>query len=94
MGLRAAQAPTICLFTDHLGGFSYLEVARMLKELGVAGPDLTVRRGGIVAPEQSPVELPKAAAVLREHGLGIPMITTAITAAAASEPAWHRPCPG
>jgi hypothetical protein len=31
----------ICLFTDHLAGFSYGEVARMLKDLGVSGPDLT-----------------------------------------------------
>lgn len=80
--LRGATASQICLFTDHLGGFSYLEVARMLKDLGVAGPDLTVRRGGIVPPEQAATELPKALATLQEHGLSIPMITTGITSAA------------
>jgi L-ribulose-5-phosphate 3-epimerase len=69
----------ICLFTDHLAGFSYQEVARMLKELGVTGPDLTVRRGGLVAPERAAFELPKAHAAFAEHGLSIPMITTQIT---------------
>lgn len=80
--LRAAAAgPELCIFTDHLGGFSYLDVARMMKELGVAGPDLTLRRGGIVLPEQAAVELPKALATFREHGLSIPMVTTAVTSA-------------
>ncbi len=71
--------PQICLFTDHLAGFTYRQVAVMLRELGVSGPDLTVRRGGLVDPQRVTEELPKAAAVFRDHGLTIPMITTAIT---------------
>lgn len=81
-----ALAARICLFTDHLGGFGYQEVARMLKVLKVSGPDLTVRRGGLVPPEAVAEELPKAHAVFREHGLSIPMITTTITSA---DPAAH-----
>ena len=69
----------ICLFTDHLAGFSYEEVARMLKDLGVTGPDLTVRRRGLVAPEKVAAELPKAQAAFAKHNLSIPMITTEIT---------------
>ena len=69
----------ICLFTDHLAGFSYEEVARMLKDLGVTGPDLTVRRRGLVAPEKVASELPKAQAAFAKHNLSIPMITTEIT---------------
>jgi L-ribulose-5-phosphate 3-epimerase len=85
----AAAAPTdlssrICLFTDHLAGFSYEEVARMLKELSVTGPDLTLRRGGLVAPERVAEELPKAHAALAEKGLSIPLITTTI--ASVSDP--------
>lgn len=75
------QAPQVCLFTDHLAGFAYKEVAVMLREIGVIGPDLTVRPGGLVNPQRVTVELPKAAAVFRDHGLTIPMITTAITSA-------------
>ncbi|MEX2260938.1 MAG: TIM barrel protein [Bryobacteraceae bacterium] len=82
----AAAAPLdlssrVCLFTDHLAGFSYDEVARMLKDLGVSGPDLTVRRGGLVRPDQVASELPKAQAAFAERGLSIPMITTEITSA-------------
>jgi sugar phosphate isomerase/epimerase len=72
----------VCLFTDHLEGFSYQEVARMLKDLAVSGPDLTVRRGGLVAPERVREELPRAFRIFQEHGLAVPMITTAITSAA------------
>ena len=43
----------ICVFTDPLDGLRLTprDLARALKELGVAGPDLTVRPGGYVAPE-------------------------------------------
>lgn len=72
----------VCLFTDHLGGFSYDEAGRMLKDIGVSGPDLTVRRGGLVKPESVAGDLPKAAETFRKYGLSIPMMTTAITSAA------------
>lgn len=75
------QASRICLFTDHLAGFSYTEVARMLKELGVSGPDLTVRQGGLVAPERVATELPKALEAFKKQSLSIPMMTTTITTA-------------
>lgn len=51
----------------------------MLKELGVAGPDLTVRSGGLVAPKRVAEELPKAVAAFRKEGLSVPMISTGLT---------------
>ncbi len=80
-------AARICMFTDHLKpsrGFECSDVARMFKELGIAGPDLTVRPGGLVKPESVEQDLPKAAAVFKEHGLAIPMISTEI--ASVSDP--------
>lgn len=73
----------LCLFTDHLddSGYSYEEVASMLSQLRIAGPDLTVRPGGLVPPERVVEELPKAAAAFRDKGLSIPMITTNLTIA-------------
>jgi sugar phosphate isomerase/epimerase len=78
---RAPLADRICLFTDHLDdfGYSYADVARMLKALKIAGPDLTVRPGGLVAPERAAEELPKAVAALRDVGLTVPMISTGLT---------------
>lgn len=71
----------ICLFTDHLDDYdySYAEVAGMLKQLGIAGPDLTVRGGGLVLPERAAEDLPRAAAAFKAAGLSIPMISTNLT---------------
>jgi sugar phosphate isomerase/epimerase len=79
--LQPAPAPEarICLFTDHLAGFDYQEVATMLRQVGLSGADLTVRPGGLVRPERVAEDLPRAAAVFKANGLSIPMITTGIT---------------
>jgi sugar phosphate isomerase/epimerase len=71
----------ICVFTDHLDdhGLTYAEVAAHLKQLDVAGPDLTVRPGGLVPPDKVADELPKAAAAFRDAGLSIPMVSTGLT---------------
>jgi L-ribulose-5-phosphate 3-epimerase len=71
----------ICLFTDLVDdfGYSYQDVASMIRQLKIAGPDLTVRSGGLVPPERVAEELPKAATAFREQGLSIPMISTGIT---------------
>jgi sugar phosphate isomerase/epimerase len=76
-------ADRICLFTDHLDdfGYAYGDVARMLSQLKIAGPDLTVRPGGLVAPQRVVEELPKAVAACRDHGLRVPMISTGLTSA-------------
>jgi L-ribulose-5-phosphate 3-epimerase len=78
-----ALADRICLFTDHLDdfGYSYADVARMLKQLKIAGPDLTVRPGGLVLPERVAEDLPKAVAAFRDAGLAVPMISTGLTSA-------------
>lgn len=83
-GRSASIQNRICLFTDHLDdfGYSFAEVAAMLKRLGVAGPDLTVRPGGLVAPERVADELPRAAAVFADQGLSIPMISTGLLSVA------------
>ena len=79
----APLAERICLFTDHLDdhGYTYGEVATMLRQLKVTGPDLTVRGGGLVPPDRVTEELPKAAAAFKEQGLSIPMLTTSLTSA-------------
>lgn len=80
--LRSAGVDSrICLFTDHLSGFAYPDLARMLRQLGVAGPDLTVRNGGLVLPERVTHDIPAVARALTGQGLTIPMITTNVTSA-------------
>src|SRR5262245_6720369 len=73
----------ICLFTDLIddSDYTYDEVASMLQQLKIAGADLTVRPGGLVRPEVVKEELPKVAAVFRDRGLSIPMVSTQIVSA-------------
>ena len=75
----------ICLFTDHLDdipGITFEDIGRMVASLGLAGPDLTVRPGGVIEPGRVLEDLPKAARIFEDHGLTIPMITTSITSLA------------
>lgn len=52
------------------------ELARSAKQVGFGGIDLTVRKGGHVAPERAAEDLPKAVSTIREEGLEVPFITT------------------
>jgi sugar phosphate isomerase/epimerase len=52
-----------------------------VNELGFGGVDLTVRPGGHVTPERAASDLPPFLKALRDEGLGIPMITTALVSA-------------
>lgn len=73
----------ICLFTDLLDdfGYEYKEIASLLQQLKIAGPDLTVRPGGLVPPERVVEVLPKVAAIFRDHGQSIPMVSSSIVSA-------------
>ena len=69
----------LCVFTDHVDDleFPVADIAKQYGQLGV-GPDLTVRGGGVVAPERVAEDLPKAAAAFADQGLKVPMISTSI----------------
>ena len=72
---------TLCLFSKHLPGMDARSLARAVKPLGFAGIDLTVRPGGHVLPERAAEDLPPFVTALREEGLAVPMITTALVSA-------------
>ena len=71
----------LCVFSKRLQSLGFTELGRALRGIGVDGVDLTVRPGGHVEPEAVADRLPEAAALLRAEGVGIHMISTAITAA-------------
>ena len=75
---------SLCLFSKHLPALEAQPLARAVKSLGFAGIDLTVRPGGHVAPERAAEDLPRFLKALRDEGVGVPMITTALVSA--SEP--------
>lgn len=73
------QARKICVFSKHLQWLDYQEMARTAREIGFDGIDLTVRPGGHVEPQKVRDDLPKAVEAVREAGLDVPTITTAVT---------------
>ena len=73
-----ATRPVICAFSKHFHWTDVPETAKLCAEIGFGGVDLTVRRGGHVAPERVAEDLPKAAEAIHKAGLKFPMITTEI----------------
>tara|TARA_Y100001980_G_C14556918_1_gene353865 strand:- start:154047 stop:154988 length:942 start_codon:yes stop_codon:yes gene_type:complete len=82
MAAPATDAPKdleIHVFSKHLQFLDYKELGKMVKEMGFAGADLTVRPKGHVLPENVEKDLPKAVEGLKLAGLEPKMMTTAIT---------------
>lgn len=78
---RRPFAGTLCLFSKPLPGMDWRHLAKAVKSLGFGGIDLTVRPEGHVLPERAEEDLPKAVGIIREEGLEVPMISTALTSA-------------
>jgi sugar phosphate isomerase/epimerase len=72
----SAPKPVLCIFSKHMPGLGYDQLARAARDIGFAGIDLTVRPRGHVLPERVAADLPRAVEAIRSHGLAVPMITT------------------
>jgi len=79
--LRAAAAPTFCLFSKHVPDVPWTELAPVVKEAGFDGVDLTVRAKGHVLPERAAEDLPRAIDAITSRGAVVAMITTDLTSA-------------
>ena len=69
------------MFSKNLQALPLERAGAVVRELGFEGIDLTVRPGGHVEPARVRDELPRASALLRDAGLAVPLLTTAITSA-------------
>jgi L-ribulose-5-phosphate 3-epimerase len=76
-----AEEPLIAVFSKHLQWLPFADVGPVIADAGFTAVDLTVRPGGHVLPERVEVDLPRAVETLRQSGLTVPLITTAIIAA-------------
>ena len=65
-------APIICLFSKYLVKLHYSEFGGVLRDLGFAGCDLTVRPGGHVEPALSAADLYRAVEAIRGEGVESP----------------------
>ncbi len=68
----------LCFFSKALPTMDWRRLAKNLKRAGFDGVDLTVRSSGHVLPERAAEDLPKAVSAIRDEGLEVPMITTAL----------------
>jgi sugar phosphate isomerase/epimerase len=71
----------LVMFSKMLQEFSVAEASRRIRALGFDGVDLTVRAAGHVLPERVTQDLPQAVSAIKDQGLTVPMISTAITKA-------------
>jgi sugar phosphate isomerase/epimerase len=79
--ITASAAPgklKVTIFSKHLQFVQGDELATTAAGIGFDGIDITVRKGGHVEPERVRQELPVLVAIIRKHGLEVPMITTDI----------------
>ena len=67
-----------CSFIKFIQDLSHEELAETLKKIGFDGAEVTVRKGGYIAPESAVDELPKLAEVFAKHDLKINILTTDI----------------
>jgi sugar phosphate isomerase/epimerase len=67
------------LFTDNLAKLSIAGACKEAKRAGFDGLDLTLRPGGHVLPENAEVGLAEAKRIADDHGMTIPMVTTAVS---------------
>jgi sugar phosphate isomerase/epimerase len=74
----AGPQPKVAIFSKHLLFLQGEDLAKGAAEIGFDGIDLAVRKGGHVEPERVRQDLPPLIALIRQHGLQVPMITTDI----------------
>jgi len=71
----------ICFFSKHLPDLHWKDLGPVVKSAGFDGIDLTVRPNGHVLPERAKDELEPAIRKIRESGVKLPMLTTALLSA-------------
>jgi sugar phosphate isomerase/epimerase len=76
--VTAREKLKISIFSKHLAFVQGPELAKTAADLGFDGVDITVRKGGHIAPERVKETLPALVATIRKQGLAVPMVTTDI----------------
>jgi len=73
-----SESLPICVFNKPLQHLSYEEQAKLVAEMGFAGIEGTVRKGGHVEPEKVKQDLPKQIKALQDHQVEMNLMTTDI----------------
>src|SRR3989442_223799 len=68
----------VAIFSKHLRFLEGDALAAGAAEMGFDGIDLAVRKEGHIEPDRVRQDLPKLVAIIRQHNLEVPMLTTDI----------------
>ncbi|MEY3852640.1 MAG: hypothetical protein RI910_1620 [Verrucomicrobiota bacterium] len=79
------KAPEFSLFTKHLVGLPYDQLAETVAALGFTGVEAPVRKGGHVEPARVEEDLPKLVEAFKKCGVKITLMTTDINAVNADD---------
>jgi sugar phosphate isomerase/epimerase len=77
-GAEKTDKLKVSIFSKHLLFRQGAALAQAAAEMGFDGIDLAVRKGGHVEPARVKQDLPGLVALIRQHGLEVPMLTTDI----------------
>jgi len=75
---RAKDRLKVAVFSKHLQFVQGEEMTQAAASIGFDGVDITLRAGGHVEPAAVAKDLPALVALIRKHGLEVPMVTTGI----------------
>jgi sugar phosphate isomerase/epimerase len=73
-----AAALDVSVFTKHLVGLPFEQIAEIIARLGATGIEAPIRPGGHIEPAKVEDELPKFVETLKQHGLRINVLTSGI----------------
>jgi sugar phosphate isomerase/epimerase len=73
-----SDVPEFSLFTKHLVGLPYDQLADVVAELGFKGVEAPVRKGGHVDPARVEEDLPKLVEAFKKRGVAITLLTSDI----------------
>ncbi|RYD30199.1 MAG: hypothetical protein EOP86_20385 [Verrucomicrobiaceae bacterium] len=75
---NGSSGPQFCLFTKHLLGMNFEEIAAHVAELGIPGLEAPIRPGGHVEPERVEDDLPRFTQALGKAGGNLVVLTSGI----------------
>ena len=76
--VRAKGKLKVAVFSKHLQFVQGEELAKAAAGVGFDGIDIALRKGGHIEPATVAKDLPALVAILRQHELEVPMVTTDI----------------
>jgi len=77
--MEVSGSNALCMFVKPLEKYGYGEIAVLLSEAGFDGADISLRKGGLIDPENARTELPLLMKAFEAKHLSIPMAVSGIT---------------